>query len=337
MSKELNLEEVGRLAGVSRSTVSRVLNRLPNVSESARQSVERVIAETGYRPHAAAKSLASNRTGVIALVIPSAVETLFDDPYFGRLMLGVSSATTELDLTLALFLSEQTTDVVSSIRRVMNPGLADGVIITATQMGNPLFDQLQNARRPFVVVGRPDDPDCCSSVDADNRGGAELAARHLIDTGRRRVVYLGAPMNTTAGVDRRDGFLDGLRTAGLDLVAQRFGDWSQESGRRAMAELLAYQPDGVFVGSDRMALGALRAIAAAGLRCPDDIGLVSFDGLLSETQLTSIAQPVRAVGERAVALLAKQIEAPQGPPERIVLGTDLVVRESCGAGDYRTK
>ncbi|MDH4279206.1 MAG: LacI family transcriptional regulator, partial [Acidimicrobiia bacterium] len=136
----VNLEEIGRLAGVSRSTVSRVVNGSVNVSPDVKARVEAVIAETGYQPHAAARSLASNRTGVFGLVIPSAAETLFDDPYFGRLILGITSATNKMGATLALFLFDQESDENSIIPRVVNPGLVDGVIVTATQMGDPLVD-----------------------------------------------------------------------------------------------------------------------------------------------------------------------------------------------------
>ena len=121
--KKLNLEEIGKLAGVSRSTVSRVVNGEENVSPDARARVEAIIAETGYTPHAAARSLASHRTGILGLVIPSAVETLFDDPYFGRLILGVSRATNRAGTTLSLFLFSDEAEEAALARRVVTPGL----------------------------------------------------------------------------------------------------------------------------------------------------------------------------------------------------------------------
>ncbi len=335
----VNLEEIGRLAGVSRSTVSRVVNGSPNVSPEVRERVEAVIAETGYRPHAAARSLASNRTGVFGLVVPSAAETLFDDPYFGRLILGVTSATNAMQTTLALFLFNQESDENSIIPQVVNPGLVDGVIVTATQMGDPLISQLQQATMPFVIVGRPDDGRSMFSVDADNRGGARMAARHLAELGRTRIGLISPPSNSTAGLDRRNGFLEGLAEAGLridGLIAE--GNWTEESGRAAMETLLASpasRPDAVFVGSDRMAVGALRAIQEAGLSCPDDIALVSFDGILPPDQtmprLTSVAQPVAEVGERAARLLASIVDSTVTTAEHIVFPTRLVIRESCGS------
>lgn len=336
MAQRLNLEEIGRLAGVSRSTVSRVVNGESNVSPEAKRRVEAVISETGYRPHAAARSLASNRTGVVGLVIPSAAATLFDDPYFGRLILGVTGATNSMATTLALFLFEQESDEDSIIPRVVNSGLVDGVLVTATHMGDPVINHLRNTDIPFVVVGRPDDGQGIFSVDADNRGGARSAARHLAKQGYRRIGLISPPSNTTAGIDRRQGFLEGLADAGLDVEQRmREGDWSEESGRQAMASLLATDPEAVFVGSDRMAVGALRALREADLRCPDDVAVVSFDGLLPPDQtvprLTSVVQPVTEVGERAARLLLAVIEGSTTTPEHVVFPTDLVVRESCGA------
>lgn len=342
MARRLDLEEIGRRAGVSRSTVSRVVNGEPNVSTKTKKRVESVIAETGYRPHAAARSLASKQTGVIGLVIPSAVGTLFDDPYFGRLILGASGATNEMQLTLALFLFGDEPDERSIISRVVTPGMVDGVIVTATRMADPLIWHLQEADMPFVVVGRPDDARPSFSVDVDNRGGARLAALHLGQLGRQRPALIAAPSNTSAGVDRRSGFLEGLSDIGLDVDGRiREGDWSEGSGRRAMAELLAHRPDAVFAASDRMAIGALQAIHSADLKCPQDIAVVSFDGLvppeLVAPTLTSVVQPVREVGERAVVMLKSILDGTIATPESVVFPTEIVVRESCGAPIERSR
>jgi LacI family transcriptional regulator len=337
VSERLNLEEIGRLAGVSRSTVSRVVNGAPNVSDDAKARVEAVVEQTGFRPHAAARSLASNHTGVVGLVIPSAVETLFDDPYFGRLILGISRATNLAGTTLSLFLFFDEEEETAIARRVVSPGLVDGVIVTATRMGDPLINELAETGTPFVVVGRPDAGGPVLSVDVDNRGGAKSAVAHLVELGRKRIGTIAPPSSTAAGLDRRAGYLHGIADAGLSaegLLVE--GDWSEQSGFDGMNELLRRSdPDAVFAGSDRMAVGALRAIRAAGLACPGDVAVVSFDGLIppSQTlpQLTSVTQPVVEVGERAAELLDSAIRGEVHRPQQIVFPTELVVRESCGA------
>ena len=336
MAERLNLEEIGRRAGVSRSTVSRVVNGEPNVSAKTKRRVEAVIAATGYRPHAAARSLASRHTGVIGLIIPSEADTLFNDPYFGRLILGASDAMNGLDLTLALFVFGDDLDESAIISRVVNPGLVDGVIVTATRMADPLIDHLRDADMPFVVIGRPDSPSAVFSVDVDNRGGARSTALHFAQLGRRRPALIAPPSNTSAGVDRRSGFLDGLAEAGLGIDGRiREGDWTEAAGRTAMAELLAGQPDAVFVGSDRMAVGALQAIREANLQCPRDVAVVSFDGIIPADmvvpRLTSVVQPVQEVGERAVSLLKSVLDGHTTTAESVVFPTELVIRETCGA------
>ncbi len=147
---------------------------------------------------------------------------------------------------------------------------------------------------------------------------------------------IAALSNTTAGVDRRAGFLDGLAETGLDIDGRLAeGNWTEGSGRLAMDRLLIGDlPDAVFVSSDRMAVGALRAIHEAGLRCPEDIAIVSFDGLIAADQtmprLTSMAQPVNKLGERAARLLDSVISGDVSTPEQVIFATELVVRESCG-------
>jgi DNA-binding LacI/PurR family transcriptional regulator len=334
LPKRLKREEIGRLAGVSRSTVSRVINGERNVSPDARARVEAVIAETGYRPHAAARSLASNRTGNIGIVIANSVETLFDDPYFGRLIMGVTTASNLEETTVSLFLSNDASQTEAVFAGVTDPGLVDGVIVTATWMGDPLIDILSDAGMPFVVVGRPEHGTRLFSVDADNHGGARLAAAHLVEQGRERFGIITAPSNTTAGIDRREGFIEGLAEAGFTVEGRVFeGDWSEASVREGMAHLLAGEaPDAVCVCSDRMAVGALRAIRDSGLRCPDDIALASFDGILPEDQtvprLTAVAQPVFEAGEQAARLLQSLIDGNVTEPQQILLPTSLVVRES---------
>lgn len=334
--QRLNLEEIGRLAGVSRSTASRVVNGETNVSEQAKKRVRAVLEETGYRPHAAARSLASNRTGVIGLVIPGAAAELFDDPYFGRLILGATSASNSMDITLALFLFEQEADQDLLISR-LGSGLVDGVIVTATDVSDGVTELLRRANLPFVVVGRPHDTQTAFSVDADNRLGAKMAAMHLYRLGRTRPSLIAPPSTTTAGIDRRSGFLEGLTETGLDIGERTAeGTWTEASGQAAMETLLRLEPDSVFAGSDRMAVGAMRAIREAGLRCPGDIAVVSFDGLIPADQtsprLTSVAQPVAEAGRQAATLLKAVIDNPDLAPQRIVLPPSLIVRESCGSG-----
>ena len=333
---KLTLEEIGRMAGVSRSTVSRVVNNERSVRPEVRERVQQVIRETGYQPNAAARSLASNRTGVIGLVIPHRVHTLFHDPYFPLLIQGVSHACNVAETTLALFISQSEAEEQDLYQRVVGSGTVDGVILTATRMGDPLLRRLAADPLPYVVVGRPDSAERVTYVDVDNFGGARGAALHLCNLGYQRVAYIGAPTNTTAGVDRRSGFLEGLAVCGVspseDLI--RDGDYTEASGYRAMCSLLPADPDAVFVATDTMAIGALRAMNEAGIAVPNDVALISFDGLppseRSVPKLTTVRQPVTDTGVRAVELLLDLVTGKTEGPVHEIMPTELVIRESCG-------
>lgn len=335
MAKRLTLEEIGRLAGVSRSTVSRVINGHEDVSEDVKTRVLEVVRDTGYRPNRAARSLVSSRTGLLGLVIPSGIHNLFQDPYFGRLIQGVTRAANAAEQTLSLFLFEDRNEELELYERVIANGMVDGVIVTATTMQDPVVRRMQEDGTPFVMVGRPDE-DNVPFVDVENREGARTATEHLIGHGATRLATIAGPSNTTTAVDRRNGFLDAAAAAGLDintgLVAE--ADFTSRGAYDAMRSLLEHEPEAVFCASDTMAIGALAAIEAAGLSCPDDVAVVSFDDLVEPHQtspsLTTVAQPVQRTGQEAVGLLLDVLDREAEDPPRILLPTELVVRSSCG-------
>ncbi len=336
MAENLTLEDIGRLAGVSRSTVSRVINGQANVNPSVRSRVQEVIQRTGYTPNVVARSLVSGRTGVIGLVIPSRVHSLFEDPYFSRLIQGISAASNRAGNTLSLFLFQNEEEESALYPRVVTSGVLDGLILTATRMADPLLARMAVGEIPLVIVGRPD-VDGISYVDVDNHGGAMLAAGHLVDLGYQRIGIVSAPTSTTAGVDRLNGFVEGLALRGMplhpDLRAD--GDFSEESGYQAMRRLIPHRPDAVFAASDTMAVGALWALQEAGLRVPHDVALMGFDGLpaseKSNPALTTVRQPVTDTGARAVQMLNDLVTGAATSPVVEVFPVELVVRESCGA------
>lgn len=332
----LTLEDIGRLAGVSRSTVSRVINHQASVSPTVRARVLEVIQRTGYTPNAAARSLVSGRSGVIGLVIPSRVHALFEDPYFSRLIQGISKASNLAGNTLSLFLFQNEEEESALYPRVVTSGFLDGLIVTATRMADPLLARMATGDIPYVTVGRPD-VEGASYVDVDNRTGASTAAAHLCDLGYERIGLVGAPVSTTAGLDRLNGFVEGLAECGKALhpSLRTDGDFSEVSGYEAMQRLIPHRPDAVFVASDTMAAGALRALRQHGIRVPDDMALVGFDGLPASENanppLTTLKQPVGETGVRAVELLNDLIAGSVEGPVVEIMPVELIVRESSGA------
>ena len=234
MAENLTLEDIGRIAGVSRSTVSRVINEKSNVNPAVRERVLAVIERTGYSPNVLARSLVSGRTGVIGLVIPSRVHSLFEDPYFARLIQGISSASNKAGNTLSLFIFQNEEEEAALYPRVVKSGVLDGLILTATRMADPLLARMAVGEIPLVVVGRPD-VDGVSYVDADNRGGAARAATHLADLGHERIGLIGAPTTTTAGLDRLSGFVEGFG-ATLTSCCTLICGWTATTRARADTE-----------------------------------------------------------------------------------------------------
>ncbi len=334
--KRLTLDEIGNLAGVSRATVSRVINNYPHITPDVRARVQKVIQETGYQPNLIARSLASDRSGIIGLVIPCDSRAVFTDPYFASLIQGITRATNQRSLTLSLFLFHSIEEETITTRSILTTGLLDGLIITADRREDPLLAHMVGYDLPLLVIGRPDAEVDCPYVNADNVHGAYLATEHLIRLGRQRIAMIASELNT-AGQDRYAGYCNALQAYGVPfdehLVAM--GDFSLDSGYEALKRLLPQQPDAVFVCSDTMALGAQRAIREAGLRMPDDIAVVGFDDLPpavhGDPQLTTVRQPIEEMGMVAVDMLSAIIEGAETPAS-VILPVELIIRESSGSG-----
>ncbi len=335
--QELTLEDIAKQAGVSRSTVSRVINGHPNVSPEVRKRVLKVIQTTGFHPNAAARSLASQRTNMIGLVLPRSVSSFFTDPYFPILAQGIAFGCNNHNLTFSLFLVGNKEDEEKITPRISRRGLLDGLLIQVGSPGDELIERLSKASIPSVILGRPSPAEGISYIDVDNVQAAFMATRHLINTGYQRIATITGSRDSTASLDRLEGYTRALHQAnrGVDPALVGDGDFTEVSGYTAMKALLPAEPDAVFSASDIMAVGAIRAIQEAGLRIPQDIAIVGFDdvplGARSTLQLTTIRQPILKFGIKAVELLLDVIENGAKPTRRLILDTELVIRDSCGA------
>jgi DNA-binding LacI/PurR family transcriptional regulator len=329
----VTLEEVARVAGVSRATVSRVVNDSPRVRPDIRLAVEAAVRQLGYQPNRAARSLVTRRSDSIAVVITEPTGRLFSDPFFPRLVRGVSGELASRNLQLVLLMPEPD-DEERTIRYLIG-GHVDGALLVSLHGNDPTPAALAARDVPAVFVGRPPLGTDVSYVDVDNRQGGSRATEHLLRAGCRRVVTVSGPADMAVGIDRLEGYRDALRLAGRpsDAVAAT-GDFTYEGGAAAMEQLLEMAPDldGVFCASDLMAAGALGVLLAAGRRVPEDVLLVGFDDSpLAATMrppLSSIGQPIEEMGREAVRLLLDEIDRRGRPPRRVVLATELVPRAS---------
>ncbi|MEV7723241.1 LacI family DNA-binding transcriptional regulator [Streptomyces sp. NPDC087917] len=320
------LEDVARAAGVSRATVSRVVNGVRNVDPAIRGAVQRAVVATGYVPNRAARSLVTRRSGAVALVVSGAgrdegAAGVFQDPFFGRVVGAVVHALRPSGVHPMLMFADSASDREQVLAH-LGQGGADGALLVTTHPEDPLPALLAEAALPAVLFARPatgaPPVDC---VDLRHREGGALAARHLLGSGRRRLVAIGGPGRVAASRDRVGGFREG---AGPALLRVAEADFTLAAGETAMRTLLAEHPrlDGVFAANDLMAQGACLVLREHGRRIPEDVAVVGFDDSSAATAcrptLTTVRQPVEEMAAEMVRLLLDRLAGPKGPPEPAV-------------------
>jgi DNA-binding LacI/PurR family transcriptional regulator len=331
------IEDVARLAGVSRATASRVANNSPKVSPEARAAVQGAIIKLGYVPNRAARSLMTRRSDSIGVVLLEPPGSLFADPFFGRLLVGISDRLAARDIQLVLLLA-QTAREEARVERYLEAGHVDGAILVGPHGSDPLPERLDLAGVPLVLSGRQLGDGTFSLVDSDNRGGARMAVEHLLDRGRRSIATIHGTLDMSSGIDRLEGYRDALREAGLasDTGLEAAGNYHPVTAADAMRELLELRPglDAVFAASDSMAAAAMSVLQERGRRVPEDVAVVGFDdspvALTTRPALSTVRQPIEAMGREMARLLLHLIDNPGVAPGQVVFATELVVRESSG-------
>ncbi|MBS3788398.1 LacI family DNA-binding transcriptional regulator, partial [Candidatus Bipolaricaulota bacterium] len=333
------LDQVAEIAGVSRATVSRVINNSQNVSKSTEEKVQRAIEQSGYKPHAVARSLAKKKTGIIGLVIPEAVSRLFSDPFFAPFIRAVTEECNELGYELMLSLLTTPDEEEKLYPDVISNSFLDGLLIASNPVEDPLIEALIDDGTPFVSVGRHPNEQA-NYVDVNNYSGAKRATEYLLNLGHERIATITGPLNQAPAVDRLNGYKDALKEANLevedDLIYE--GDFTEESGSRGIHKLLANFPTAVFAANDLIAIGVLKELKEMNKKVPEDVAIVGFDDIQAssavEPPLTTISQPIDDLGRVSVRYLKKLIERKQSEeqndedPIRKVLDTELIVRSS---------
>ncbi|NNC92332.1 MAG: LacI family DNA-binding transcriptional regulator [Acidimicrobiia bacterium] len=330
------LESVAELAGVSRSTVSRVLNNDPHVRTATREHVLEIVERAQYVRNRAARNLVSGRTGMIGVVISVDLSDLFSDPFFASLLKEIYGAARKQELVVSVWLLEDAGDK-ETIDQITRGLTLDGAIVAAGRTDDPIVDALAVTGKPFVLLGRPGNDPNVSYVDIDNHNAERNLTAHLLRLGRQRIATVAGPTNSIAGIDRLNGYLDALREAGIDPDADLIfeSDFSAASAKAGTRQLMEHQPDAIVAANDVMAIAAMNELASMGVRVPDDVAVVGFDDVagagLANPPLTTVRQSISLLGSEAVRALTELIEDPSVPPRQIEIPTELIVRASCGA------
>lgn len=328
------LDDLAALSGVSRATVSRVINGGP-VAEATRERVLAVLERTNYRPNAAARALASGRSGVIGVVMHVDPHLLFRDPYFSQLLQGMSDALAERAAGMMLWLGNRTRE--ETLDQILRRGMLDGVIVTAYTLEDAVVDGLLASTLPTVLIGHRREERVASYVDVDHVQAADMVTTHLASLGRRRIGHISGTRGTVAGEDRIAGYCRALERAGLSADGLLIdGDFNEPSGAAGASVLLDRGADAIFCANDATAKGALQMIRGRGLRVPDDVALAGFDDLEFAAQLdpplTTVRQRIHQQGVEAATTLFQLLRDPGGGPRRVILPTELVIRQSTVGG-----
>ena len=331
--KRATIFDVAAEAGVSRGTVSRVLNGEPYVSAAAREAIEAAIAKVGYVRNTAARNLAKQSSGAIALIVHEPDSVFIDDPNIGAILLGANAALSSADYQLVSLLIDTDRDS-ARVTGYLGGGFVDGAIIVSAREGDPISQAIADLRLPAVMIGRPDNQPRLPWVGIDNRGAAHDITSRLKATGRRRIGMIAAGLDRDSGRDRLAGFRAALGDAFDDALVSRQHFYTYAAGVEGMRELLATDPliDGVFAASDAVAAGALEHLKAVGRSVPREVGVVGFDdsswARRAQPELSTVRQPANQLGARAAELVLEQIRSGTPTDQGVMLPTEIVWRHS---------
>jgi DNA-binding LacI/PurR family transcriptional regulator len=330
------LEEVAARAGVSRATASRVLRGDAKVSDHAREAVHTAAEAISYVPNLAARTLVTGRSDSIAFLVEETEERMFADPFFLGMLRSAQEAVADAGLQLVFTVVNRAEDQQRFLAYAAG-GHVDGVLLLSLHGRDRLPQRLEALGVPTVLSGRPlSGRRRLWYVDADNVGGGRLATAHLLESGRRHVATVTGPLDMCAGQDRLAGYQSAVEAAGRDLDESlvSVGDFTQAGGHAATAALLERRPDvdAIFAASDLAAFGVVRALRETGRRVGDDVTVIGFDDIPEaadqEPALTTVRQPIPALGTTMTRLLLDRIEGRDDLPRRTVLPVQLVLRQT---------
>lgn len=326
--KIATIQDVAREAGVSTATVSRTLSKPSVVAKPTRQAVLRAVQKTGYRVNHMARNLRQQRTGSVIALVPNLA-----NPFFSQILSGLSAVLTQAHYGLLVADTQSGPDADERLTHFLTSGVADGLVLFDGSLSPERLDV--PGRPPVVVACEWLDVDL-PSIRVDNALGAEMAVRHLIELGHKRIGYVTGPHGNVLSETRRDGYLRALRAAGLetrrDWVFE--GDFTMDSGASAARRWLDThdRPTALFLSSDEMATGFIGAVQRSGLRVPRDLSVVGFDNIEVSGHLTppltTIRQPRTVIGERAAEMLLKLVEDRDAPVGTEVIDVELIIRSS---------
>lgn len=329
----VTIRDIAKAAGVSKATVSYVINGRPGVGQETRERVLAIMKQMNFQPNVSARALAGQSTEMLGLVIPDIA-----DVFYASAIRGVESKANEFGYTLNLCTTHALPQREAEVVDMLTHGRVDGIILMTYFLDENYFSQLRARRVPFVSIGHPPALDSLYSISVDNEEAGYKATQYLIHLGHRRIGFLQGPQGSWDSAQRFAGYQRALREHGLSFRSDwvRCGEFRRLLGQAAARELLSLPepPTAIFAANDQMALGALSAAAERNMRVPEDLSIIGVDDIeaasVVDPPLTTIRQPIQAMGARAVEVLLALIKGERPEPRQVSLPTELIVRGSCG-------
>lgn len=328
------IRDVAKLAGVSVATVSRVLNSNGYVNIDTRQKVNHAIQQLQYEPNAVARGLASKKTGTIALILPD-----ISNPFFPEMARAVEDVARTYGYTVILCNSDDQGEKEKSYIEVLKQKYIDGIIFASHTLRPDDVERMRKNEIPLVVLDRAPSDEACSVIRSKNLEGAKIAVRHLLDVGCKKIAHIYGPQDIITARERLIGYEESVRNFSWFSPSLMVpGKFQIKGGMEAVEVLIDRHPDvdGIFIGNDLMAVGALKGLLRKGLKVPDQIALCGFDGItlteVTEPELTTIAQPIYDMGALAARLLIKEIEGLVVEKQIYEFGVTLIARKSTKKG-----
>lgn len=322
--------DIAKLAGVSQSTISRVLQNHPSVSAETRAAVLKVLAETKYRPNLMARAMKTNRTNTVGVVVAR-----LSNPLYPELLQIIGAKLRYAGQRMIVWDAE--TEGEQAPSDAVRQGLVDGVIFTTATSETQALQDIQSIATPAVLLNRVVEGCQCDSVSSDNYAGGREVAEYFVRCGKTCIGMISGSSKASTIREREHGFRDALREYGVELAPNRYmavDTFSYQNGSQAMHRLLeaANRPNAVFCANDIVALGAVDAARAHGIRVPDDIWVAGYDDIEMASwhayELTTVRQPLHEMVDAAVQLLLKRIESPDLPWVNRCLSNHLVIRQT---------
>lgn len=331
-----SLHDVARLAGVSKTLVSRVVNGQTGVSEASRKKIQDAMKELNYRPNALARSLVTHRTQTVGVVMDSLVE-----PYFFPMIEGLEEAVEATGYDLVFTSGRNNVAHKYNAVSYFEQGRADGIILYGSRLeDDAIIHSLASRNLPFVVVENTFPSLSINNISLDNDFGSDLAIRHLASCGCRRVCHVSGGRETHVAMDRQNGYLSAMQRCGLPVSEEMIihADFTIENSCRIMRDWLRSpaaesRPDAFYCASDKTAYGVITALEEAGLHVPEDVMVIGFDDevpplFYRHAPLTTLSQPLKKMGKAAMSLLLENIKSPDAQHQHIRFYPSLVVRQS---------